>query len=82
MIAHLCEKIAIKMTAWEKVSYKRNGYDTPWDTSKPLLKYFKYLKDYKEKTKHNITTSEEEMVEMAIAKMWDSNFLIEDDLMR
>jgi hypothetical protein len=40
MILHLCEKMAIKMTASKKFKYKAKGFRKQWDPTTSITAYF------------------------------------------
>ena len=81
MITYLREKACVKMTTLEKYNFKAEGYKAPWDTSKPIATYFKYLDEFYIKlTTRGIDTTLVEKATAAVAQMWNSGFFTEEKL--
>ena len=81
MILHLREKTAIKMRTLQKYKYKTEGYKMPWDPNMSITAYFTGLEKFKNSlVDHRISTSVEEMMMAAEARMWESEMFIEDQL--
>ena len=71
MMKFLREKVCLKLTTAEKERYKQEGYAQPWDPTKNITTYFKYLEDFKTKLKdRNINTTDKDMVMAAFARFF------------
>ena len=81
MIKHLRDKTCIKMTTLEKDRFKRQGYEAQWDVTKNIELYWKALDQHTIRlASRGITTSEDEKVTAAVARMWESGFFTEEKL--
>jgi hypothetical protein len=69
------------MTTSQKFKYKTEGYKTPWDPTMSITAYFTGLKKFKNSLADcGISTSIEEMMMAAGARMWESQMFTEDQL--
>ena len=81
MIKHLRDKTCIKMTTLEKDRFKRQGYEAQWDVTKNIVLYWKALDQHTIRlASRGITTSDDEKVTAAVARMWESGFYTEEKL--
>lgn len=75
MIAHLQDKMAIKISDQEKEAFKQKGYAKPWDTTVHLATFFKELKELGiHLTKKEIHNTEEERTLVAVARIQETAF--------
>ena len=83
MMKYLREKFCVKMTTMEKDTFKRSKYLTKWDTTECITNYWKHLDKLATKLgERNIATSEEEKVMAAVARMWESEFFTDKNLIK
>ncbi len=70
MIAHVQKNLCIKLTTKECTAFKTQGYTEPWDTTKSMSAYLKYLEDFKARLdNHGIKMSKEEIVDAVVTAM-------------
>ena len=83
MMKHLRENLCVKMTTMEKDTFKQSKYLTKWDTTECITKYWKHLDELTTKLgEHNIATSDEEKFMAAVARMWESEFFTDKNLIK
>ena len=83
MMKHLRDKSCVKMTTMEKDTFKRSKYLTKWDTTEFITDYWKHLDELTTKLgERNIATSEEKKVMVAVARMWESKFFMDGNLIK
>ena len=71
------------MNTKEKEYFKTQGYAWEWDSSKNIITYFKEIENFMEKIdSRSIVTSTAEMVTVAVARMYDSHYLLEEKMIR
>ena len=71
------------MTTMEKDTFNQSKYLTKWDTIECINNYWKYLEELTTKLgERNIETSEEEKVMAAVARMWESKFFTDKNLIK
>ncbi len=81
MILHLREKTAIKMTMSQKFEYKSKGYAKQWDPTTSITAYFTGLDKFRTSlTDRGISTSIDEMMMAAGARMWESEMFTKDQM--
>ena len=72
MMQHICDKTCTKTKVLDKA--KKNGHNTPWDTTSEINIYWKYLYDLNRKIESkDIATRGDEKVSIAIAQIWESD---------
>ena len=83
MVQHIREKKCIKMTTLDKANFNKDGYNTPWDNTTDINICWKYIGDLtKQLNTRDIATSDDEMFRIAVAQMWESNYFIEEILIK
>ncbi len=81
MILHLREKTAIKMTTSQKFEYKSQGYAKQWDPTTSITAYFMGLDKFRTSLANcGISTSVNEMMMAAGARMWESEIFTKDQM--
>jgi hypothetical protein len=81
MITHIRKNVCLKMTTAEKEVYKREGYAQPWDTTKNVTVYFKYVEDFRERLNtRGIVTSDGEQIMAGVARMFESEYFTEEKM--
>ena len=71
------------MTTIEKDMFKQSKYLNKWDTTECITNYWKHLDKLTTKfEERNIATSEEEKVMAAVARMWESEFFTDKNLIK
>ena len=83
MMKHLQEKLCVKMTTMEKDTFKRSKYLTKWDTTECITNYWKNLDELTTKLwECNISTSEEEKIMKAVARIWELELFTDKNLIK
>jgi hypothetical protein len=81
MIAHLCQKTAIKMMTAQKHEHKATGYNNPWDPTTSITAYFTQLDRFQVSLgDRGRATSDAEKTMAAGVQMWISEMFTEDQM--
>ena len=82
MMQHIRNKTFKNMTTLDKANLK-NGHNTPWNTTSDINIYWKYLDDLAKKLKaRDIATSGNKKFSVSVAQIWESDYFIEESLIK
>ena len=71
------------MRTLDKANFKKDGYNTPWDTTTYINIYWKYLDDLtKKRYDRDIVTSDNKIVRVAVAQIWECNYKTGENLIK
>ena len=71
------------MKTIEKDTFKKSKYLTKWDTTECITNYWKHLDKLTTKVvERNIAKSEKETFMAAVARMWESEFFTDKNLIK
>ena len=80
---HICNNICINLKTLDKSNFKKNRYNILWGATRDINIYWKCMdKLTKKLDARDIVTSDDKKISVAVAQMWESDYFIEEIIIK